>query len=909
MTEETEATAPAPLLGLGTWTQQGPATLVVREAGWAVLVPGTRKEVIEAAWTVLGDAPAAEVLLDTLVEEAGLESADTLAAILFGVVHGTTATLGVKGRTPLAVYTADGAQQVAGTDEEPFVLTTLEGVRRIAFGDLPVEEPVGAPRVSSGVARVRGFVQMVIDPAELDEEARADLAAQVEKDGRSIEDPEAAKRRASKPAPASRPSTGASASSSSSARTPKLADRKPGEMPPSLSRGGSSRAAAAEPASDGPNMFDGLFAEARPAAAAAASVPTPPAEPTPAPSSPPPAASSPVPAAPTPVPAPSVAAPVPATDPAAPSAAGPTEPTADAAESASDSAATARPAAEPTTAPEATRAADAPASTGTAAAPATPAAPRRRLVSTSLFDRKRPGRQPAGESAASAEPAAAPAASHPAPSGRGAEPAEPAAAPTEQASPVPEASSAPAVPTPPPSIPTPAPPETDEEVVSSDTQVAPLEEVAEPASETDEKSGAPITRIAPIDDGEHEEPDEQVPAPRPRRAAAPAGSSAPDLDSTGAYDDLFGKTVFRRIEDAAVRRDEDDDPAEDAAPSPHAEEIAPPAAAPPEAEAEDHGAAAAPVESSPAASGGDFIDWVPGVGRTAPEIARTAARRAATPPRPAPAYPQVHMAESPPAPQPGPVDASAQVGQQPYGRQPYDRQPYGQQPYDRQPYGQQPYGQQPEGRQSDGAPRVDPGAIGDRHANAPHPVAPSGPPARPVDDGARGGPAAPGASSASGADQPTAGTVTLSGLVCPSGHANSPERSTCRACGGPLHGTPRTVARPPLGAIELSTGDRFVLDRSAIVGRRPRASRVSVHDVPQLITVPSPQQDISRSHLELRLEGWHVVALDLGTTNGTTLYREGADPLRLRPREGVVLHEGDVLDLGDGVQLRMRERA
>lgn len=36
------------LLGPGTWVQHGPATLVVREAGWAVLVPGTRKEVIEA---------------------------------------------------------------------------------------------------------------------------------------------------------------------------------------------------------------------------------------------------------------------------------------------------------------------------------------------------------------------------------------------------------------------------------------------------------------------------------------------------------------------------------------------------------------------------------------------------------------------------------------------------------------------------------------------------------------------------------------------------------------------------------------------------------------------------------------------------------------------------------------------
>lgn len=106
----------------------------------------------------------------------------------------------------------------------------------------------------------------------------------------------------------------------------------------------------------------------------------------------------------------------------------------------------------------------------------------------------------------------------------------------------------------------------------------------------------------------------------------------------------------------------------------------------------------------------------------------------------------------------------------------------------------------------------------------------------------------------------------------------------------------------------ISGGDRFVLDRTAIIGRRPRASRVSANDVPQLVTVPSPQQDISRSHLELRLEGWHVVALDLGATNGTTLYRVGFEPVRLRPREGVVLHDGDHLDLGDDVHLKFGER-
>src|SRR5699024_10708926 len=49
----------------------------------------------------------------------------------------------------------------------------------------------------------------------------------------------------------------------------------------------------------------------------------------------------------------------------------------------------------------------------------------------------------------------------------------------------------------------------------------------------------------------------------------------------------------------------------------------------------------------------EFIDWVPGVGRTAPEIAQAAARRAAAPPTPEPDYPQVQMAERPPAPNTG----------------------------------------------------------------------------------------------------------------------------------------------------------------------------------------------------------------------------------------------------------------
>ena len=77
--------------------------------------------------------------------------------------------------------------------------------------------------------------------------------------------------------------------------------------------------------------------------------------------------------------------------------------------------------------------------------------------------------------------------------------------------------------------------------------------------------------------------------------------------------------------------------------------------------------------------------------------------------------------------------------------------------------------------------------------------------------------------------------------------------------------------------------------------------------MPRLVTVPSPQHDVSRSHLEVRLEGWHVLLVDLGATNSTTLRRNGQPEVRLRPYEPVLAGTGDVVDLGDGVELTFED--
>jgi hypothetical protein len=127
---------------------------------------------------------------------------------------------------------------------------------------------------------------------------------------------------------------------------------------------------------------------------------------------------------------------------------------------------------------------------------------------------------------------------------------------------------------------------------------------------------------------------------------------------------------------------------------------------------------------------------------------------------------------------------------------------------------------------------------------------------------------------------------------------------------------PVPAARPPLGRLVVSTGSAQAgaagargeqvvqLDRGVIVGRRPRTSTTSASEIPRLVTVSSPNQDISRSHLEVSLEEWHVLVADMATTNGTTLIRPGQPPRRLHPNEKEIVADGDIVDLGDGVTLK-----
>jgi hypothetical protein len=141
------------------------------------------------------------------------------------------------------------------------------------------------------------------------------------------------------------------------------------------------------------------------------------------------------------------------------------------------------------------------------------------------------------------------------------------------------------------------------------------------------------------------------------------------------------------------------------------------------------------------------------------------------------------------------------------------------------------------------------------------------------------------------------------GVRCPSGHANPPHRAACRTCGVAVpDAEPTLLPRPALGRLRTSEGATALLDRTVLVGRAPTAGRFATDEAPHLLRVPSPQQDISRTHVEVRVEDWDVLAVDV-SSNGTRLVRPGQDPQMLHKGEPVLVLPGSLLDLGDGVTL------
>ena len=141
-------------------------------------------------------------------------------------------------------------------------------------------------------------------------------------------------------------------------------------------------------------------------------------------------------------------------------------------------------------------------------------------------------------------------------------------------------------------------------------------------------------------------------------------------------------------------------------------------------------------------------------------------------------------------------------------------------------------------------------------------------------------------------------------VTCVRGHLNDPQRERCRMCAEALvDQEPVTVPRPVLGQLRLSTGDVVALDRSVLLGRNPKIINDG-GERPHLVKVGQGQSDVSRTHVSVTLDGWHVLVEDLRSTNGTEVTLPGRAPQRLREGQPLLLEPGADVVLAEGVSFR-----
>lgn len=125
----------------------------------------------------------------------------------------------------------------------------------------------------------------------------------------------------------------------------------------------------------------------------------------------------------------------------------------------------------------------------------------------------------------------------------------------------------------------------------------------------------------------------------------------------------------------------------------------------------------------------------------------------------------------------------------------------------------------------------------------------------------------------------------------------------------PLTAPEPMQASTAVARLVISSGEVVDVDRVVVVGRAPDAGRIGGEEQSRLVTVPSPHQEISSTHLEVRpgtgADHGAAVVTDLGSTNGTVVVQPGLPAEDLRPGIGVALVPGATIDLGEGVTIQV----
>jgi hypothetical protein len=100
--------------------------------------------------------------------------------------------------------------------------------------------------------------------------------------------------------------------------------------------------------------------------------------------------------------------------------------------------------------------------------------------------------------------------------------------------------------------------------------------------------------------------------------------------------------------------------------------------------------------------------------------------------------------------------------------------------------------------------------------------------------------------------------------------------------------------------IRMPDGTVEPISHEVVLGRAPSASQRAGGRLPRVVAIGAGDQDISRNHVQISVEGDTVVVTDLHSRNGTLVAQPGKSPVRLRAGEPTPVLTGTVVDLGGG---------
>lgn len=93
--------------------------------------------------------------------------------------------------------------------------------------------------------------------------------------------------------------------------------------------------------------------------------------------------------------------------------------------------------------------------------------------------------------------------------------------------------------------------------------------------------------------------------------------------------------------------------------------------------------------------------------------------------------------------------------------------------------------------------------------------------------------------------------------------------------------------------MRFADGNVVEIDKALVIGRKPAA------DPPVTHPVVVDHAEVSRSHVQVSLEGWAVLATDLGSRNGTwVIPPSDPTPVKLDTNVPYLLEHGTTVHLG-----------